>query len=327
MNSLSYLFLHMAAVATGFCLDLLIGDPRFLVHPVCLMGRLVAFLERHWNRGGARLQKGILLAAVLPAVSVAVPTGLLWLAFCIHPLCGFVLESFWCGQLLACRDLKVESMAVWEALRADDLVLARKRVARIVGRDTEMLDEAGVIRAAVETVAENTSDGVIAPLFYMAFFGCAGGFFYKAVNTMDSMVGYKNERYLLFGRAAAKLDDIMNFIPARLAGLLMVAAAAFTGMDSAGAWRIFGRDRLCHASPNSAQTEAACAGALGVQLAGNASYFGKVTEKPTIGDESRPVENADIQRANRLLYASAVLMMFAVLVFWAVCLVIRCRVC
>ena len=177
----------------------------------------------------------------------------------------------------------------------------------IVGRDTERLDEKGIIKAAVETVAENTSDGVTAPVMFMALGGAPLGFFYKAVNTMDSMIGYKNEKYADIGRTAAKLDDVLNFIPSRLTALAMTAAAFILGYDGKGAYRIWKRDRLNHASPNSAQTESACAGALGVQLAGDAYYFGELHKKPYIGDKQREIENEDIVRANSLMYGSTII--------------------
>ena len=184
---------------------------------------------------------------------------------------------------------------------------ARIAVSRIVGRDTQALTAEGVTKAAVETVAENASDGVIAPLLYMLLGGAPLALTYKAINTMDSMVGYKNERYLRFGRAAAKLDDIANYLPSRIAALLWVAAAALTGNDARSAWRIWRRDRRNHASPNSAQTESACAGALNVQLAGPAYYFGQYYPKPTIGDAVRPIEPEDIRRADRMMYAESLL--------------------
>ena len=196
-------------------------------------------------------------------------------------------------------------MKVYNALKEEGLEEGRKAVSMIVGRDTERLDEKGVVKAAVETIAENFSDGVAAPMFYMMLGGTLAGYFYKAVNTMDSMVGYKNEKYYYFGFAAAKLDDLANFIPARLSAFVMIAAAFLTGLDGKNAWKIFWRDRFNHKSPNSAQTEAVCAGALRVQLAGNAYYFGKLYEKPTIGDDLRPVENRDIRRANRLMMGTA----------------------
>ena len=238
---------------------------------------------------------------------MTVPGGILYLAYHISFYLGLAVESFMCYQILATKSLKVESDRVYQEIQTGDIARARKAVSMIVGRDTQNLTIEGVTKAAVETVAENTSDGVIAPLFYMVIGGALLGFGYKAVNTMDSMVGYKNDRYLYFGRVAAKLDDVANYIPARLSGWLMVAASAFVKMDVKNAAKIYRRDRRNHASPNSAQTEAAMAGALEVQLAGNAYYFGKLYEKPTIGDGIRPVEVEDIRRSNRLLYATAIL--------------------
>ncbi len=304
---------HMAAVYVGFLWDQCIGDPRFLLHPVVLIGRQIAWLEQRLNQGRGRSIKGIGMVFCVVLTAVFVPGILLWGVGQIHPVAQFLLESFWCGQLLACHDLKKESMAVYDALEKDDLSLARTRVSYIVGRDTDELTEEGVLKATVETVAENTSDGVTAPLFYMLLFGCLGGFAYKAVNTMDSMVGYKNERFLEFGRAAAKLDDVCNFLPARLAALLMLAGAVGDHMDRREGWRIFRRDRFLHASPNSAQTEAACAGILGIQLAGPASYFGQKVDKPYIGESHRSIERQDIVRANRLLYRTAWLHMLLAL--------------
>ena len=225
----------------------------------------------------------------------------------LSPWLGLAVQMFWCGQALAAKGLAQESTNVYRALIKPDLPAARKAVSRIVGRDTQSLTLEGVTKAAVETVAENASDGVIAPLLYMLLGGAPLALTYKAINTMDSMLGYKNEKYLYFGRAAAKLDDAANYLPSRLAGLLWCAAAALTGNSPKGAWRIWRRDRRCHASPNSAQTESACAGALGVQLAGPAYYFGEYYAKPTIGDPLRPIEPEDIRRANRMMYAESVL--------------------
>jgi adenosylcobinamide-phosphate synthase len=225
----------------------------------------------------------------------------------LHPFAGFLAECAMCCQILALRCLEQESRAVWQKAKDGDLRAARKQVSRIVGRDTERLSMEGVIRAAVETVAENTSDGVIAPMMFLLIGGAPLGFLYKAINTMDSMLGYKNDRYLYFGRAAARLDDAANFIPARITGLLMTLAAFITGLDGKNAWRIFLRDRGNHASPNAGQSESACAGALGIRLLGDASYFGQVVEKPTVGDDTRSPEPKDILRANRLLFASSCL--------------------
>ena len=275
------MYYHMIAFLAGFLLDLLIGDPHWLYHPVRLIGNLIAALDhRLLDVTGIRNEKkerraGILLVTVVLLATGAVSGLLLWGAYAIAPVAGCILESIMTYQILA----------------------------------TQNLDAAGVAKAAVETVAENTSDGVIAPMICLAIGGPVLGFLYKAVNTMDSMVGYKNERYLNFGRTAAKLDDVVNYIPARISAALMIAAAYGPGKQFSGkdALRIFKRDRYNHASPNSAQTEAACAGALHLRLAGDASYFGKIVKKPFIGDDLRPVEAEDIVRVNVLLYRSAVI--------------------
>lgn len=298
------------ALVLGFFIDLLVGDPRWLYHPVRIIGHGISFLEKHLRTCFPKTEKGeqragFLLVLLVCAGSAAVPFGILYLAYRIHLVFGICLEILMCYQMLAVKSLKDESMRVFEELKKGDLEGARYAVSMIVGRDTRTLDEAGVTKAAVETVAENTSDGIIAPLFYMAIGGPVLMFFYKGVNTMDSMVGYKNEKYLNFGRYAAKFDDIMNYIPARISAWLMIAASYMCGFDGKNAAKIYKRDRYNHASPNSAQTEAVMAGALDIQLAGNAYYFGKLYEKPTIGDNIRPVESQDIQRANRLLYVSA----------------------
>lgn len=300
------------ALVLGFFIDLLVGDPRWLYHPVRFIGNGISFLESCFRRWFPATQKGermggFLLVILICAGSALVPLGILYVAYEIHTLLGIGMETFFCYQMLAVKSLKQESMRVFEELEKGDLKGARYAVSMIVGRDTQSLDEVGVTKAAVETVAENTSDGIIAPLFYMAIGGPVLMFFYKGVNTMDSMVGYKNEKYLNFGRYAAKLDDLLNYIPARISAWLMIAGARVLGFDSKNAVKIFKRDRYNHASPNSAQTEAVMAGALDIQLAGNAYYFGKLCKKPTIGDAIRPVEKKDIPRANQLLYVSAAL--------------------
>lgn len=306
---------HMIAFLAGFLLDLWIGDPHWLYHPVRLIGNLITVLEHKLlDVTKARNEKkerhaGILLVSVVLFCTGMVSGILLLGSYVLSPVAGCILESIMTYQILATKCLKVESMKVYERLREDDLAGARTAVSMIVGRDTQNLDMAGVAKAAVETVAENTSDGVIAPMIYLAIGGPILGFLYKAVNTMDSMVGYKNDRYLNFGRTAAKLDDAVNYIPARISAALMIAAAYGPGKQFSGkdALRIFMRDRYNHASPNSAQTEAACAGALHLRLAGDASYFGKIVKKPFIGDDIRPVEAEDIVRVNVLLYRSAVI--------------------
>lgn len=299
---------HITAMVAGFLLDFLLGDPYWLPHPIRAIGSLIGWLEHKWNHPEEKnSRKGTVMVLLVLAVTGSV-TFLLWAgAYRVHPLLGVVVESIMTYQILATKCLKTESMKVYDALQKQDLEAARKAVSMIVGRDTQSLDENGIAKAAIETVAENTSDGVIAPMLYTAIGGPVLGFLYKAVNTMDSMVGYKSERYLYFGRTAARLDDAVNYMPARISAVLMIAACFLSGSDynTKKAWRIYRRDRYQHASPNSAQTEAVCAGALGIRLAGSASYFGKLVEKPYIGDAERAVETEDIKRANHLLYLTA----------------------
>ena len=300
------------AVLGGFVLDAIFGDPAWLPHPVVLMGKAITALEKRLRTQFPKTPQGELcggavLAAVLPVGTFLITALVCRLAAALHPLVGLAVQMFWCAQALAARGLAQESRNVYKELQKQDLPAARKAVARIVGRDTQNLTAEGVTKAAVETVAENASDGVIAPLLYMLLGGAPLALTYKAINTMDSMLGYKNEKYLYFGRCAAKLDDAANWLPSRLAALLWVAAAALTGNSARGAWRIWRRDRRRHASPNSAQTESACAGALGVQLAGPAYYFGEYYDKPTIGDPLREIEPRDILRTNRMMYAESLL--------------------
>lgn len=302
----------LGPLVLGFLLDLLIGDPHVLYHPIRLVGNLITVTEKFLRKVFPKTKKGelaagVFLVLIVSSISTAVPCLILYGAGRIHTGIRFAVETVMCYQLLATRALKDESMKVYEKLKEGDLPGARYAVSMIVGRDTQVLDETGVTKAAVETVAENTSDGIIAPMLFMAIGGAGLGFFYKSINTMDSMVGYKNEKYLYFGRAAAKLDDVVNFLPSRIAALLMIAACTLTGLDGKSAWRIWRRDRFNHASPNSAQTESAMAGALGVQLAGDAWYFGTLYKKKTMGDAMRAVEYEDIRKANRLLYGTAVL--------------------
>ena len=295
----------------GFLLDCLLGDPYSLPHPIRLIGKLISALEK-WVRktfADRLVMGGAVMAAIVLAASAAVPLAVLIVCYRVNVWLGAVVESVLCYYMLAARCLRNESMKVYRAFRENDTEKARKAVSMIVGRDTEPLDKNGIIRAAVETVAENTSDGVTAPMLYMGLGGAVAGFFYKAANTMDSMVGYTSEKYLLIGRFAAKLDDALNWLPSRLTALLMIVSAGICGFDMKNAWKIWRRDRRRHASPNSAQTEAVCAGALDVRLAGDAFYFGELHRKPYIGDNIREIENEDIRRANRLMYCTAVLMM------------------
>ena len=305
--------LILYATLIGFALDLLLGDPAWLPRPVVWMGRYIAGYERSVRplfpkapRG--ELLAGALLADSLPLLTFALSLGACLLARRLHPAAELAVQSFWCAQALAARGLASESRSVYEALRCGDLPGARNAVARIVGRDTERLDAEGVAKAAVETVAENYCDGVAAPLLYMTLGGAPLALAFKAVSTMDSMVGYKTERYLYFGRAAARFDDAANYLPARISALFWIAAAALTGHDAAGALRIWRRDRGRLASPNAGQTESACAGSLGVQLSGPAWYFGTLYDKAPLGDARRPCVPEDILRANRMMLCASVLL-------------------
>lgn len=301
---------HISAFFFGFILDMIFGDPQGFPHPVRLMGGLISELEKRLldmgNRNPDReLKNGKLLAAAVLLSVSAVSSAVFIAAYFAHPILGACAEAFMTYQILAAKGLKSESMKVFDRLERDDLSGARKEVSMIVGRDTDNLDAEGVTKAAVETVAENTSDGVVAPMLYCAVGGPVLGLMYKAVNTMDSMIGYKNDKYLYFGRAAAKLDDAANFLPARISAVFMLFSAFIGGFDFKNALRIYKRDRLKHSSPNSAHTEAVCAGALGVRLAGDAVYFGKTVKKPFIGEALRKIEPEDIRRANRLMYFTA----------------------
>ncbi|MBR1529789.1 MAG: cobalamin biosynthesis protein CobD [Oscillospiraceae bacterium] len=294
----------------GFLLDMIFGDPYSMPHPVRLIGSLIAYLEKYVRKHFQNLRfGGAVLAMIVILCSAGIPAVLLMIGYHINLILGILTESILCYYMLAARCLRDESMKVYRAFQNQDTESARKAVSMIVGRDTAVLDESGIIRAAVETVAENTSDGVTAPLFYMALGGAVGGCFYKAVNTMDSMLGYQNETYLDIGRFPAKLDDVLNFIPSRVTALLMIICCPVLKLDMKNAYRIWKRDRRKHASPNSAQTESACAGALHIRLAGNAYYFGELHKKEYIGDDDRPVKNEDIHRTNRLMYLTSVLML------------------
>ena len=358
----SFIIFNTICILTGIVLDLLVGDPIGFIHIVIVIGRYISFLEKKLYKDTDDDKtmefKGSVIAFIVPVTVMILAGIVLVISFKIHPAVYFVIESFLCWQAVAARDLAYESMRVYKALNGEKITIpdfenggkivldavnksalegedaqnllkkqklenARRAVSLIVGRDTDSLDETGVIKAAVETVAENTSDGIIAPLFYMFLGGGALAVMYKAVNTLDSMLGYKNDKYMHFGSASAIQDDYWNYIPSRLSALLMCLAAFFTKMDHKNAYRIWKRDRYKHESPNSAQTESACAGTLNIQLAGDASYFGHIKHKDTIGDPVRPVERDDIKRACRLMYATSFLMMMIgliirILVYWII---------
>lgn len=312
---------HMTAFLAGIILDWIIGDPMNFPHPIRWIGNLISGLTNKllnpYLENGRDSQKekknGLLLVIVVVTVTLFVTAVLLLLAYYINPFLGVVIETVLTCYIMAAKSLFVESMKVQKALADEGIESARKAVSMIVGRDTQCLDEKGVTKAAVETVAENTSDGIIAPLIYTFVGGPVLGFTYKAINTMDSMVGYHSDKYENFGFYAAKLDDVVNFIPARLSAVFMIVAAALMGKNYSGreAARIFRRDRFNHKSPNSAQTESVCAGAMGIRLAGDASYFGKIVQKPYIGDDKRSIETDDIRRAGMLMFGTEILAVFA----------------
>lgn len=302
--------ISLVALVMGYILDLIFGDPYWMPHPVRFIGNLISILEKVIRRFMPKTKRGeyiggIILTVMVVSISMVIPLVIILMAKSINTYLALTVETFMCYQILATKSLKVESMKVYDELEKNDLPSARKAVSMIVGRDTKDLTFSGVAKAAVETVAENTSDGIIAPMIFIAIGGAQMGFFYKAINTMDSMVGYKNEKYMNFGRFAAKLDDVVNYLPARISAYQMILSSFFLRYDYKNAFKIYKRDRYNHASPNSAQTESVCAGALDVQLAGNAYYFGKLYEKPTIGDDIREINYDDIKKANRLLYCTS----------------------
>ena len=329
---------RMFFCAAGALLDMVYGDPHWLWHPVQGMGTMITVFEKLLRKlfrvpaqapalgkgeeskteevdpGFHRreLAAGICLVILVAGISTALAAGILLLAGKVSRALYAAASILMAWQALALRSLLTESARVRGHLEKSDVEGARRAVSMIVGRDTAVLDAEGIARAAVETVAEGTSDGVIAPLFWYFLFGIPGAFFYKSVNTMDSMVGYRNGRYLWFGRAAARADDLVNFLPARAAGVFMTwAARALPGMDGSGAWRIFKRDRKKHASPNAGQTEAAMAGALDLSLGGDTVYAGSVVHKESMGDGERRTRAEDIGRAGRLAAGTSILFMGA----------------
>ena len=299
---------------TAFILDQIFGDPRNFPHPVVIIGKLISAMEKFTRKVFPKTNKGELAAGaftwlVVATVSFAVPFIALVLLAKVNVWAAFALNTFWSYQIFASKSLKEQSMLVYRYLEAEDLPNSRKYLSWIVGRDTSELDPEEITKAVVETVAENTSDGVTAPMLYMIIMGAPLGMLYKAINTMDSMLGYKNDRYMYFGRIPAKIDDVANFIPARITGLLMCLTAPLIGLDGGNAYRIYKRDRLKHLSPNSGHLEAACAGAMRIMLGGDSYYFGKLVEKASLGDPDREVRITDIPLSIRMMYASSLAML------------------
>ena len=308
-------------ILLGFILDTIIGDPYKLPHPIRWIGSFISILEKLCRKIAKSNTMLMILGAILVFIVVFVSGGITLLVLKLasfNKYAYLIVSSVICYYMLAGKSLKTESMKVYKAFENNDTEGARKAVSMIVGRDTQSLTKEGIIKAAVETVAENSSDGVVAPLIYMLIFGPVGGVVYKAVNTMDSMIGYVEEKYFYIGKFAAKLDDVLNYIPARISGILVIISAFILRYDYKNAFRIFKRDRRKHASPNSAQTESAMAGALGVQLAGDATYFGVVHKKPYIGDKKREIENEDIERANDIMYTMTIICLVVGLVIRSV---------
>ena len=299
---------------TAFILDQIFGDPRNFPHPVVIIGKLISAMERFTRKVFPKTNRGELAAGaftwlVVATVSFAVPFIALVLLAKVNVWAAFALNTFWSYQIFASKSLKEQSMLVYRYLEAEDLPNSRKYLSWIVGRDTSELDPEEITKAVVETVAENTSDGVTAPMLYMMILGAPLGMLYKAINTMDSMLGYKNDRYMYFGRIPAKIDDVANFIPARITGLLMCLTAPLIGLDGGNAYRIYKRDRLKHLSPNSGHLEAACAGAMHIMLGGDSFYFGKLVEKASLGDPDREVRITDIPGSIKMMYASSLAML------------------
>lgn len=306
----------------GYILDLILGDPYNFPHPIRLIGTLISKVENFLRKIFPKTPKGELLGGILmPIIIVGTSTLssflILKLSYKLHWCIGILIESIMCYQMLATKCLKDESMKVYHSLKSGNLELSRKNVSMIVGRDTQNLDITGITKATVETVAENTSDGVIAPMIYMSLFGATGGIFYKSVNTLDSMIGYKNDKYLYFGKVSAKLDDVLNYIPSRISAIFVIIATFFLKLDFKSAFTIWRRDNKNHPSPNSAQTESAYAGALNIQLAGDMYYFGKLYHKKTMGDDIKRIQINDILISNKILYVTS----FISLIF---CLIVRC---
>ena len=301
------------ALMIGFVLDLLLGDPEWLYHPVCIIGKYISFMEKKLRKRGGKLRKSaVFLTASTVLLTMAVVAVLMWLLSLIGRiplLIGMSLLN-WMGIAVTC--MAKESRGVAKALDKG-VDAGRTQVARIVGRDTQSLNEEEIIKATIETVAENTTDGVISPLFYAAIGGPVLLWGFKAASTLDSMVGYLDEKYRDIGWSSAKLDDVLNYLPARITALLMCLATFFTGMDGKNAWRIVQRDHANHKSPNCAWSEAAAAGAMHIQLGGTHDYFGKPIEKPTIGDADRPAQREDIDKVNWLLYVTSGMMMAVIL--------------
>lgn len=307
-----WLLYPLIAIVLGFIIDLLVGDPDGLPHPVMLTGKLVSWLENLFRKlfpksAGGEIAAGGVMFLLIALLSFCIPFGLLWLCYRLTPILGVAVEAIMCWQILATRALRDGCMKVFRSLKRGNTAKARYYVSRIVSRDTEQLGEPGILRASVESVAKNTCNASAAPLICLVIGGAPLGWLYRAVNTMDSMVGCVDEPYKHFGLIPARADDVFNFIPSRITALFMLLSGFILNFNVSNGWKIFKRDRYNHKSPNAGQTESVCAGLLGVQLGGNASYNGIVHMNKTIGDPIRQIELNDIKRSCSLLYNTAIL--------------------
>ncbi|MFD0959593.1 adenosylcobinamide-phosphate synthase CbiB [Paenibacillus chungangensis] len=316
------LLLAMAAIA----IDWLIGDPRWPTHPVIWIGRLIGRLERAWlrqdgcQRSGEKRMYGILLTVIVLAASWGMMWGMVWLADMVHTWLGYAVTAWFISTTIAVKGLKEAAMSVYRPLIEGNLNEARKYVGYIVGRDTDSLDESEAVRATVETVAENTVDAFVSPILFALLGGAPLAMLYRAANTLDSMVGYRNDKYVDFGWCSARTDDVLNYIPARLTGLMMVVAAyLLPGLDGRRSWSAMRTFAGSHPSPNSGIPESAAAGALGVQLGGSNRYFGLVSERARMGWPLQSLQRCHIRQSVRLLYAVSIIIWIGVLLTWLIC--------
>lgn len=304
---IGYSFVNILIMILGYVMDLVFGDPYWFPHPVRFIGKLISktekFIRKHAKSEKSLKYWGILMWLV-PVVTTALVTTLIVKIASFNKYVEIFVSAFIIYTTLSTKCLKDEATKIYNVLETGDIKKSRVQLSYIVGRDTTNLSQSEIIRATVETVAENTVDGTISPMFYGFLFGPVGAMTYKAINTLDSMVGYKNDKYLNLGCVSAKLDDVANFIPARLTAIFMPLGAFLCGMNGANSFKIAIRDRKNHKSPNCAFAEGAAAGAIGVQLGGTNIYFGQEVYKPTIGDKKRELENYDIVRMNKLMYAT-----------------------
>ena len=306
----------------AYIIDILIGDPRWCPHPVVIMGKGISYLERVirtcFSRGHLKAG-GVILWFVVVLITYFVTWGIVAVSLRLHFLLGTAAMVLLASLTLATRSLYQESRLVMDHLNAGHIEEARRSLSMIVGRDTANLDEAGILRAVIETVSENLSDGIVAPMFYLAVGGLPLAMTYKAVNTLDSMVGYKDAKYIDIGCFSAKTDDVLNWVPARITGFIIVIASFILRFNWRDSWRIMRRDGRNHPSPNSGIPEAAVAGALGIQLGGKISYFRKIACKPTIGDRLKETDKKDVKKAWAIMFTSSLLMaVICIITLWII---------